>query len=183
MTTVMSAATGAAKTKASVPTPRPARASGPKATPLTAAGTEAKKRAAAILEVLAGVRTPSAAAMALGVSVPRYYLLEERALQGLVQACEAQPKGRGANTEAQRVRLERECQRWQRECARQQALLRAAHRTIGLTAAPAPPLSKGNGQRRSRRPTARALRAVARLQTAAAAVTDTPLSTPPASPS
>jgi hypothetical protein len=183
MNTVMSATGGAARTKASATPARPARATGTKAAAWTMAGGEAKKRAAAILEVLAGVRTPSAAAVALGVSVPRYYLLEERALQGLVQACEAQPKGRGANLEAQRVRLERECQRWQRDCARQQALLRAAQRTIGLTAAPVPQAKKVSGRRRSRRPTARALRAVARLQTPEPAVADTAVSTAATTPS
>jgi hypothetical protein len=35
---------------------------------------EAQRFAAAILEVLAGIRTPTDAAAVLGVSVPRYYL-------------------------------------------------------------------------------------------------------------
>src|SRR5260370_37614406 len=57
---------------------------------------QAKQRAAAILEVLAGARSPTDAAVALGVSLPRYYLLEEKALAGLLAACEPQPCGREA---------------------------------------------------------------------------------------
>jgi hypothetical protein len=58
----------------------------------TAAGV--KRQAAAILEVLAGARTPTEAATALAVSLPRYYQLESRALEGLVAACVPKPKGR-----------------------------------------------------------------------------------------
>ena len=50
---------------------------------VSGAGTEAKRAAAVILEVLAGVRTPTAAAAALAIRLPRYYLLEQRAVQGL----------------------------------------------------------------------------------------------------
>jgi hypothetical protein len=125
---------------------------------------EAKQRAAVILEVLAGARSTTDAAGVLGVSLPRYYLLEAQALAGLVTACE--PRRRGpARTEARRLEeLERACARWQRDCARQQALVRAAERTLGLTA-PAPPPAKDPGRkRRPRRPVARALQAVARLR-------------------
>jgi len=48
---------------------------------------EARRTAAAILEVLAGMRTPSEAAQALSVSVPRYYALEQRAVASLVLWC------------------------------------------------------------------------------------------------
>src|SRR5205809_501962 len=44
-----------------------------------------------------------------------------------------------------------------------QALVRAAHRTIGL-AAPAPPPAKDKGKKRRRRPVVRALQAVAELR-------------------
>lgn len=46
------------------------------------ATSDARRRAAAVLEVLAGARTPTQAAEALGVSLPRYYLLEQRAIGG-----------------------------------------------------------------------------------------------------
>ena len=38
-------------------------------------GVEAKRLAAVILEVLAGVRTPTGAATALGIRLPRYYFV------------------------------------------------------------------------------------------------------------
>jgi hypothetical protein len=47
----------------------------------------------AILEVLAGLRTPAEAAQSLQISLPRYYVLETRALEGLVAGCEPKPLG------------------------------------------------------------------------------------------
>jgi hypothetical protein len=132
--------------------------------PLAERSREAKQRAAAILEVLAGARTPLEAAQALGVSLPRYYLLEEKALAGLVAACEPPPRGPGVDSARRLAALEQECQRWRRECARQQALVRAAQRTIGLAAPPPAPAKGKGGKRRPRRPVARALQAAARLQ-------------------
>jgi hypothetical protein len=140
--------------------PRPLRP------PLAERSREARQRAAAILEVLAGVRTPADAARALSVSLPRYYLLEEKALSGLVAACEPQPCGPRPDAARRVQALERDCARWQRECARQQALVRAAQRSIGL-AAPVPvPVKPTGKKRRARRPTVRALQAVARLRAA-----------------
>ena len=48
-----------------------------------ASSVEAKRIAAAILEALAGERTPIQAAQALSVSLPRYYQLEAAGLRGL----------------------------------------------------------------------------------------------------
>lgn len=124
----------------------------------------ARQRTAAILEVLAGTRTPTAAAEALGVSLPRYYLLEVQALQGMLVACEPRTLGPGPSPASALAALRRECEQLRRDCARQQALVRAAQRTIGLPP-PAPVKPEASGKkRRRRRPTARALRAVARLQ-------------------
>jgi len=132
------------------------------------ASAEARKRAAAILEVLAGARTPTAAAEALGVSLPRYYVLEVQALHGMLVACEPRTMGRGPSAESALAALKRECEQLRRDCARQQALVRAAQRTIGLPPpTPVKPAPMGK-KRRRRRPTARALRAVARLQPTAA---------------
>jgi hypothetical protein len=128
---------------------------------------DAKRLAAAILEVLAGARTPTDAATALGVSVPRYYQIESRALHALLVACEPRPKGRVRNPqhEIEALRKQKEC--LQREVTRQQALVRAAHRIVGL-AAPSAPAGKAtgqsNGKKRRRRPVARALSVAARLQ-------------------
>jgi hypothetical protein len=129
------------------------------------ASAEARRLAAAILEVLAGERTPTAAAEALGLSLPRYYQLEVQALQGMLVACEPRSLGRGPSPESALAALRRECEQLRRECTRQQTLLRAAQRTIGLAPPPAPGRGpERNGKKRRRRPTARGLRATARLR-------------------
>jgi hypothetical protein len=134
---------------------------------------DAKQRAAAILEVLAGARTPTQAAEALGVSLARYYLLEDQALAALVTACEPQPRGRSSDSGHRFASLQRECERWQRECVRQQTLVRAAQRSIGLPP-PLVPTPKDKGKKRRRRPVVRALAAAQRLrQEPAAAVVST----------
>jgi hypothetical protein len=128
---------------------------------------DANRIAAAILEVLAGVRTPTDAAQALVVSVPRYYQLEQRALEGLIVACEPRRLGRAKTSESQVSALEKEVQRWQQECARQQALVRAAQRSIGLAAPVVKAASKTSGKKtRKRRPTVRALRVAKALRAA-----------------
>jgi hypothetical protein len=128
---------------------------------LHAGSVETKRLATAILEVLAGLRTPADAAKTLEISLPRYYLLEQRALAGLLAACEPRSKGPQRSVERQIVRLERELAWSRRDCARQQALVRAAQRAVGLAPPQAAKAADKNGgkQTRRRRPTARALRA------------------------
>jgi hypothetical protein len=128
---------------------------------------QANRIAVAILEVLAGLRTPAEAAQSLQISVPRYYVLETRALEGLVAACEPKPLGKQPTPETRIAALEKELQQARHECARQQALVRAAQRTVGLTLPAtrpgkqkAEPAKKG----RRRRPTVRALRAAKTLR-------------------
>jgi hypothetical protein len=145
----------------------------PAAPPRSTASLEAKRRAAAILEVLAGSRRPREAAAALGVTVPRYYLLEEQALRGLVAACEPRINC-GPRLETRLAQLEKQLAQAQRECARQQALVRAAQRTVGLAAPPAakpaahgktaPNAAKTGKSRRKRKPTVRALKAAGALR-------------------
>ena len=120
---------------------------------------ESRRVAAAILDVLAGARTPGQAAEALSVSLPRYYALETRALEGFVKACEPRPKGRSKTPEKEIAMLRREVERLRREDARKQALLRAAQRAVGLTAPPPKPKKK-----RRRRASVRALKAAAVLR-------------------
>ena len=96
------------------------------------AGRDARRLAAAILEVLAGARTPGQAAEALGVSLPRYFQLETRAMRALVDSCEARPRGRAPGADKELAALRRQQERLQRELARQQTLVRLAQRTIGL---------------------------------------------------
>ena len=140
------------------------RAGTAKLTTLSERGTaDSRKLAAVILEVLAGARTPTDAATATGVSLPRYYALEARALAGLVEACEPQPRGKRRSAESECAGLRRELDRARKESARFQALVRVAQRTIGLPAAPQKTTAAG---RRRRKPTVRALKAASVLQSA-----------------
>jgi hypothetical protein len=128
---------------------------------------QAKRLAAAILEVLAGLRTPAQAAAALGMSLPRYYHCEGQALRGLLAACEARPRGRRRPLDRELAALRQQQQRLERELARQQSLVRLAQRAVGL--APPAAAAKAPGKKRSRRPTARALHIAERLQQDSAA--------------
>lgn len=127
---------------------------------------ETKRLATAILEVLAGMRTPTDAAKTLEISLPRYYLLEQRALAGLLAACEPRAKGPGRNVDREIAKLQRELASSQRECARQQSLLRAAQRAVGLAPPQPSKATDKNGAKttRRRRPTARALRAARAIE-------------------
>jgi hypothetical protein len=124
---------------------------------------DARRVAAAVLEVLAGARTPGEAALALGVSVPRYYQVETRALRGLLEACEPRPRGRGPSSVKELTDLRQENQRLQRDMMRQQALVRAAQRSVGLPP-PAPPPPSKSGKKSRKRRVARALSVATRLQ-------------------
>ena len=122
----------------------------------------AKRLAAVILEVLSGVRTPTDASQATGISLPRYYVLETRGLQGLIMALEPRPKGKQRSPASTVAALGREKEKLQRELLRAQALVRAAQRSVGLRERR--PEKAKPGQRRRRRPSARALKAVAALR-------------------
>jgi len=139
---------------------------------------EARRRAAAVLEVMGGLSTPTEAAKASGMSLPRYYALEKRALEGLVSACAApRRKGRQRTPAKEMDRLREQVKRLEREASRNLAMARAAQRTAGIVP---PPSSKAGGEdgkkRRRRRPSARALLAAQALRGEPAAAT-------PASPS
>lgn len=121
---------------------------------------DAKRKAAVILEVLAGARGPGDAASVLGVSPNRYYQLESRALQGLVTACETRPKGPGVSPEKELAKVRRKVDRLEQDLARYQALARVTQRAVGVR----PPATskkkvKGGKRRKRRKPTVRALKA------------------------
>jgi len=140
---------------------------------------EAQRLAATILEVLAGVYTPTQAAEALSISLPRYYQLEARALEGLVAALAPRPMGKQPSLENRVKLLEKELAAARRQCARQEALVRVTQRTLGLAIAvpakSASPARDANG-RKKRRPTVRALKA-ARVFEARAQVSDAAVNT------
>src|SRR5262245_61805846 len=87
-------------------------------------GREAKRIAPGILEGLAGARTPTQAAQAVSVSLPRYYLLETRAIIGLMNACEPRGKGRQRGPYNEAAALKKDNDRLRQELSRQQSLVR-----------------------------------------------------------
>src|SRR5262245_30230259 len=129
---------------------------------------DAKQVAAAVLAVLAGERTPSQAAEALGLSLLRYYQIEAAALRGLLAACEPKSPGRQPDPATEVAALRRRAAQLERDLARQQALVRLTQRAAGLAAAP-PPKPAAAGKRRKRRPAARASTVAQRLRAAAEA--------------
>ena len=133
-------------------------------TGLACPSSDTQRMAMVILEVLAGVRTPTDAAQAIGLSLMRYYQLEMRALEGLVRALEPRPRGKQPSSEVRIRQLEKQLQRAEREAARHQALARIAQRSLGLKAPATPPAKPAGAKRRQRRPAARALKAVRALQ-------------------
>ncbi len=135
--------------------------------PPAATPSEAQRLAAAILEVLAGLRSPPAAATLLNISLPRYYQLEERALEGLVLALGPRSKGKQPSLELRIKHLEKELEIAQRACARQEALVRVTQRSLGLVmqAQPkAPPAAVDGKRRKVRKPMVRALKAAQQLR-------------------
>jgi hypothetical protein len=160
--------------------PRRKRKQKPKRTaPGTQKGSdEAKKKAAFVLDVLAGARTPTQAAEALGVSAMRYYILESRALQGLLGACEPRPKGPPVSPEKRLAKLTRQVEKLRSEVTRYQALARATQRTVGVPPPKTPKRLKTKGgdakgrKRRRRRPSVRALKAAAGFRKSTAPTSD-----------
>lgn len=143
-----------------------------------AGSTEAKRLAAGVLEVLSGLRGPQDASEALGISLPRYYHLETRALGGMIAALEPRPKGRRRKPEDEIAGLVREKEQITRELQRAQALVRAAQRAVGITSVGIGSKvgAKGKGtRRRTRRATVRAERTIEALRAgpAEAATTET----------
>ena len=119
---------------------------------------KARRYAAAILSVLSGHCTTTEGSAMMGVTVPRYYALETRALEGMVRALEPRPRGRQHTPESELAAARKENARMTREVTRLATLVRASHRALGVKEAPKPV----PGRRRRRRGD-RAQRAVARL--------------------
>jgi hypothetical protein len=126
---------------------------------------DGKRRAALVLEVLAGLRTPQQAAEVLGLSLAGFYQLEDRAMQQLQLGCEVRPRGRQANGETKAAGLVKEVGRLKQEVARYQTLVRLTQRTVGVP--PSAPSAKASGSKRKRKPVVRAMRRAERLRTEA----------------
>jgi hypothetical protein len=116
----------------------------------------ATRLAVGILEVLSGVYGPAEGSRLLGLSLTRYYALETRAVQGMIQALEPQPRGRRGRDGLDALR--REKAQLERTVQRLQALVRATQRAVAITA---PPVARG---RRAKRGAARGAKVVAQLR-------------------
>ncbi len=99
---------------------------------------EAIRTTALILEALGGLRSAPEAADTLGISLARYYVLERRAIQGMVAALEPRKRGRQRPLKAEIERLSREVERLEQDLLRYQALHRASQRVIGVPREDAP---------------------------------------------
>lgn len=147
----------------------------------------ARLTAAVVLDVLAGNRSPSDAASALGLSVARYYVIESQAIDGLIAGCGPRHRGRQPDPGKELARLAAENRRLTQALLRQQALVRTGQRSLGVRLPAAkPPLaasavSPGRGKGK-RQPQVRALRAVKRLNATPGVVTTPAASTAPATP-
>jgi hypothetical protein len=113
----------------------------------TVAGSEeAKRTAAAILEVMSGARGTKEVSEALGISTMRYYALEDRALEGLVHALEPRPRGRRKPTADDVLKgVQKERDQLKRELGRAQALVRLVRKSVRLSEPPQK--SRGKGKR------------------------------------
>lgn len=138
---------------------------------------EGRRRAAAVLEVLGGAMTPSEAAEALGVTLATYYLLEGRALEGLVAACEPRSRGRSAAPGKSLLALKHENERLRQDLSRTQAIARTVQRAAGIQV---DDCAGQDGRRKAhRRPHARALRAARALSPGLARPQSVPPPPPP----
>lgn len=141
------------------------RSATPPAARTLSGSVEAKRLAAGILEVFSGLRGPQEACEGLGISLPRYYHLESRALGGLIAALEPRPKGRRRKPEDEIAGLVREKEQLMRELQRAQALVRAANRAMGISSASNGSRVGGKAKRRrTRRATVRAERTIEALR-------------------
>ena len=141
--------------------------------PEATASPEARRTAAVLLEVLAGLRATGSAAKELGITPMRYYQIEERAIGGLIAACEPRPSGiqperRDALELAQ---LRNQVNKQAQELNQARSVLRTTRRQLGVASAPGPVVVRPGKPRKDgkptkqkvRRPTVRALTMVRRL--------------------
>lgn len=139
----------------------------------TAASAQAKTTAAVVLEGLTGLRSAPASAVALGITVARYYAVEAQAVAGLLAACEPTPPGPapGLASERELARLRQQHRLQEQELTRLRAVLRTTQRSLGVppaasvvvSATTSKPGEKIPRRRRPRRPVVRAMTVVRRL--------------------
>jgi len=94
----------------------------------------ARQITSVVIETFSGSLGTAEAAEQLGISLSRYYQLEAKALDGMLRALEPRPRGPCVTPEKRIKALEAEKKALEKELRRHQALLRAAHRAVGLPA-------------------------------------------------
>ena len=114
---------------------------------------EAKRKAAVFLEALTGVRTTQSASDELGIALARYYVLETRMLQAMIDALEPKPRGRRRSAESELELQRAETKRLEREVLRLQSLYRATQRALGVKKEPGAKSKKATKKRRQRKET------------------------------
>ena len=93
---------------------------------------EAKRRAAVILEAMCGIRSTQSASEELRIALVRYYVLETRMLQAMIDGLEPRARGRKRDLEIELKKLSDENKRLEREAMRMQALHRITQRAVGV---------------------------------------------------
>lgn len=121
----------------------------------------AKRIASVILEVFAGLKGTHEAAEALSISPNRYYQLEARGLQGMINDLEPRNRGQQMTPEREIDALKVEIGRQARENSRLQALVRLARRTMAIPEKKKP---AKKAQARQRKPSHRGKKVVAMLR-------------------
>jgi hypothetical protein len=122
---------------------KPGSISGLEASPV------ARKHACVLLEVLSGLKGPGEAAEELAISLPRYYVLEARALEGFVKALEPRERGPGpASAETRLAQAKRESEELRKELTRAQSMLRMARKAAGLSSEKRSLAGKGKKHKR-----------------------------------
>ena len=116
-----------------------AQPAGPKA--LTGSD-EAKRRATVILEAMCGLRTTQEASDELRIALVRYYVLETRMLQAMIDGLEPRARGRKGDMEAELKLLRDENKRLEREVMRLQALHRVTQRAVCVKPEPSKKAAK-----------------------------------------
>ena len=113
---------------------------------------EARRKAAVFLEAIAGLRSTQSASDELGIALVRYYVLEARMLQAMIDALEPKARGRKRSLDVQLERLRADNRRLEREVLRLQALYRVTQRAVGVQdAKPGKVTAKGAAAKKTRR--------------------------------
>jgi hypothetical protein len=91
---------------------------------------EAKRRATVILEAMCGLRTTQSAADELHIALVRYYVLETRMMQAMIDGLEPRARGRKRDLGADLTKLRSENQRLEGEVLRLKALHRVTQKAV-----------------------------------------------------